>query len=226
MKHRLSRGFTLIEIAVIVAVIAILAAITLTTYNRVQVEARDTKRSNDIIILSKALEKYYDQNGLYPAGCGGTTCAPWSGWYYDSNSIISVATTSNQLSTLLQTDLSTVIDPKKTPGPTATPIVGSTYSNSNATPGYIYRGGLTLNQGYSSGDGGILKLTEIGSTRWCTVWTNVVSGSAPPDDTMAFLLAYYSESTQTWQLSYGLKGAKPKLDAGSTPGFCNIVTAS
>ncbi len=64
--HKHHRGFTLIEIAIVVAVIAILTALTLVVYNNVQMQARDTKRLTDMRIITSQLKKYYDQNGEYP----------------------------------------------------------------------------------------------------------------------------------------------------------------
>lgn len=61
-----TRGFTLVEIAIIIVVIAALASFTLVTYNNVQTQARDTKRENEIRIIKAALEKYHDENSEYP----------------------------------------------------------------------------------------------------------------------------------------------------------------
>ena len=112
MKTRIARGFTLVEIAVVVAVLSIIATMTLVTYNRVQAEGRDTKRKNDIVILSSQLEKYYEKNGLYPMGCGGTTCTTGSFWYFpDTTNVISTSSTSAQLTTLLSRDMTNIYDP-------------------------------------------------------------------------------------------------------------------
>ncbi len=67
MKH--NKGFTIVEIAVVVVIIAILATLTLVAYNRVQANAHNDSSNSKGTVISEALEKYYTQNGEYP------TCA-------------------------------------------------------------------------------------------------------------------------------------------------------
>jgi prepilin-type N-terminal cleavage/methylation domain-containing protein len=75
-----SRGFTIIELIVVVATVAVLSAIVLSNVNKFAAKARDTKRIADINQLQKVLEMYYAQNGRYPnsSSCGATS--PNSGW--------------------------------------------------------------------------------------------------------------------------------------------------
>jgi prepilin-type N-terminal cleavage/methylation domain-containing protein len=65
--RRISRGFTIIELLVVVAVIGILATITLIGFNRYQADTRDSQRSSQATIISEALERYYEKNGEYPS---------------------------------------------------------------------------------------------------------------------------------------------------------------
>lgn len=64
---RMQRGFTIVELLVVIAVIGILATITLIGFNRYQADSRDSQRSTQATIISEALEKYYDANGEYPS---------------------------------------------------------------------------------------------------------------------------------------------------------------
>lgn len=66
------KGFTLIELMVAVSIVAILAAIGLTSYYNSQKAARDAKRISDIQEVQKALEQYYAINGGYPAVAAGS----------------------------------------------------------------------------------------------------------------------------------------------------------
>ena len=61
------KGFTLIELIVVIAVIGILAGISIVGFGRYQLDTRNTRRSSSIISISEALEKYYDINGEYPS---------------------------------------------------------------------------------------------------------------------------------------------------------------
>lgn len=67
MNHNNKIGFTIVELLVVIAVIAILVAITVVSYGNVQKNARDTIRLDDISRIRGALELYKSQVGTYPA---------------------------------------------------------------------------------------------------------------------------------------------------------------
>jgi len=69
------RGFTLIELMVVIAIIAILATVGLTIYTQAEKSARDGKRIADIQEIQKGLEQYYAVNGDYPATLGAASFA-------------------------------------------------------------------------------------------------------------------------------------------------------
>ncbi len=66
------RGFTLIELIVVIVVLGILATIVSVNLVRQQASARNAERDADITTLTEALEKYYDTHGEYPS-CGVMT---------------------------------------------------------------------------------------------------------------------------------------------------------
>lgn len=70
------RGFTIVELIVVITVIAILATIVIVSYSSVQKSSRDSQRKSDVTQVKIALEKYYADNGQFPAVCSadGTAC--------------------------------------------------------------------------------------------------------------------------------------------------------
>lgn len=61
------KGFTIVELLIVIVVIGILAALVLNTFAGVQQRARDTERQTDVTALATQLEVYYNDNGTYPA---------------------------------------------------------------------------------------------------------------------------------------------------------------
>ena len=90
------KGFTLIELMVVVSIIALLTSVVLSALNLARAKARDTKRVADLKELQKALELYYDSFSGYTAGarscasddsfsgdCGGAGSA--TDWHVSSD---------------------------------------------------------------------------------------------------------------------------------------------
>ncbi len=71
------RGFTLLEILVVVSIIGILVTAGVATIGRSSPAARDAERQANLRNLQAAIEVYKNQNGRYPAGCNGADA--WSG---------------------------------------------------------------------------------------------------------------------------------------------------
>jgi prepilin-type N-terminal cleavage/methylation domain-containing protein len=70
MKSYFERGFTLIEVLVVVSIVGILSAIVIANMSRSSAQGRDADRKADLRILQLAVEAYKQRNGRYPAmGC-------------------------------------------------------------------------------------------------------------------------------------------------------------
>lgn len=67
------KGFTLIEILIVVAIIAILASIVLVGLGPTQQSGRDARRLSDLHEIQNGLELYYSKCGYYPGGVEATT---------------------------------------------------------------------------------------------------------------------------------------------------------
>lgn len=93
-KH--TRGFTLVELIIVIVVLAILAAISIVAYNGSQARARDTVRRNDVSAIAEAIALYRQRCGndvtavssapnCATAGCGSN--GNGNGWFnYDYGS--------------------------------------------------------------------------------------------------------------------------------------------
>jgi len=64
--RKISQGFTLIELIVVVTIIGILATLIAINYSGSQAKARDAKRKSDLSDYSSAIESYFDDNNYYP----------------------------------------------------------------------------------------------------------------------------------------------------------------
>jgi type II secretion system protein G len=72
MHKKLSYGFTLMELMVVMAILGVIIAISTNSFLGAKLKSRDAKRKNDLVQVSRALELYYNDHGRYPAdGSGG-----------------------------------------------------------------------------------------------------------------------------------------------------------
>jgi len=69
-KNKKEKGFTLLELLVVIGIIGLLASILVVNLTSARKRARDTKRIADVRNLQTASEDYYGKNGKYPTGIG------------------------------------------------------------------------------------------------------------------------------------------------------------
>jgi prepilin-type N-terminal cleavage/methylation domain-containing protein len=68
MRQRRQKGFTLVELLVVISIIGVLATLVLLQLGTARARARDTKRIADVNQVRTAVELYYEDNsGAYPS---------------------------------------------------------------------------------------------------------------------------------------------------------------
>lgn len=75
-------GFTIVELIIVIAVIGILASITVVAFNGAQQRARDNKRVSDLQAIADAMELYrtkYGNDIQTGSGCGSS--GNGNGWF-------------------------------------------------------------------------------------------------------------------------------------------------
>lgn len=64
-RVRFSKGFTLLELLVVISIISILIAMGSVAFSTAQRKGRDSKRRSDVQQMQKAFEQYYAETGGY-----------------------------------------------------------------------------------------------------------------------------------------------------------------
>lgn len=80
-KQTALRGFTLVELMVVIAIIGILASIVMVSLTSARQKGRDARRISDIKNIQLSLEEYYTDNLMFPkaAYASGGLSAPSTG---------------------------------------------------------------------------------------------------------------------------------------------------
>lgn len=107
------RGFTIVELLIVIVVIGILAAITIVAFNGVQARADNTATENLVSQYKKALATYVVEHGQYPTGTSGA-CMGTQEFYADNGNCFNVTGT---ISTTFETEIRKVLTNPPNPKP-------------------------------------------------------------------------------------------------------------
>jgi type II secretion system protein G len=80
-----NRGFTLMELLVVMAIIGVLASVVLSSLNVARTKARDAQRISDARSIRMAINAYFLDNGSYP-NSGGVGIDPNDSWSNSNHS--------------------------------------------------------------------------------------------------------------------------------------------
>jgi type IV pilus assembly protein PilA len=91
------KGFTIVELLIVIVVIGILALLVITTYSGIQSKARDAKRQSDLKSLQTQIEAFFSQNGYYPniTDLNSSTWRATNMKSLDSNALIDPSSTTS-----------------------------------------------------------------------------------------------------------------------------------
>jgi prepilin-type N-terminal cleavage/methylation domain-containing protein len=83
-----NKGFTLLELLVVIGIIGVLVALGTVAYSSAQVGGRNARRKQDLVAIQNALELYYSENSFsYPTDgtCKLAAANMKSSWPIDPN---------------------------------------------------------------------------------------------------------------------------------------------
>ncbi len=91
----MKRGFTIVELAVVVTVIGILVGLSVFAYNQLQERSADAQTKSMVAVLTSALNSYYAKNNEYPTAAqlfGGTPNGGYPASYSTAASLLNLNT--------------------------------------------------------------------------------------------------------------------------------------
>lgn len=80
-----AQGFTLVEVMIAMAIVAVIAAIAVPSYKQYMDDSRNATAISDILVIDQAIERFYARNNTLPDSladvCLGGLLDPWDNPY-------------------------------------------------------------------------------------------------------------------------------------------------
>jgi len=86
--RKAQRGFTIVELLIVIVIIAILATVVIVAYNGIQSRAYDSRRLSDMQDIQKTIEAYKVTNGAYPPVTAANQDSSWYETSYVTGSFL------------------------------------------------------------------------------------------------------------------------------------------
>ncbi len=83
-RSRTARGFTLIELMVVVAIIGLLSSVAIPTFRNFQLRSKQTERTVITTSIQRAVDEYWTREGHYPLVSGNSSWLYLFNWNPDS----------------------------------------------------------------------------------------------------------------------------------------------
>jgi prepilin-type N-terminal cleavage/methylation domain-containing protein len=81
---KIIKGFTLLELLIVIGIIGVLVALATVSYSSAQKSSRDSRRKQDMVAIQNAMEQYYSATSfVYPNPCSGASTYLRSAWPTD-----------------------------------------------------------------------------------------------------------------------------------------------
>jgi len=171
------RGFTIVELLIVIVVVAILAAITIVAYNGIQTRAKNAKTVNAAVSWVKLLKMYNAEKGSWPTdySClgGPSTYSGDNGQCWEASQWVVKSSFLTMMQPYISSNYPEPDTTNVAAGTGTTPRRGLLYNTDNASYWTLYvfqlgtgtcpNVGLTIHQGPSSIGSGFFCIYNLNS---------------------------------------------------------------
>lgn len=195
MLNKLStRGFTIVELIVVIVIIAILATLTAFGFSVIKNRGLDKEYQSSVVTIMTELEKYYDTNGEYPSNNDLNPGAKMTFTEddYDDMSDIILGTSASNFTTSDGHSFAPFCTSASISG---CPVYSSSSWNSTRSEQFLY---ISSFDGMSSYEVSISQSSSFPLGWGCQITTH--------DSDPGFVIAWYSNDDKIWNFYRSNRG--------------------